>query len=187
MVQQHDGREDFGRLIQVVRGDEHGDAVILQRTKNAEERFLGRHIQSGQWFVQQQELGLLGQRASQKHSLLLPAGEFADLALCEGRHLHLLQRLLHQLPILAAGPAEHAHLADTSHHDRVVDADRKTPVDAAALRHIANADVARWAAAIDADIAKLWPHNAGNHVEQGALARAVGTDDSNLFASIDRK
>src|SRR5690606_19702589 len=89
--------------------------------------------------VEQVELGVLHQRPGEEHALLLPAREPTDLAPREVAHADGLEG--GQRP-LALGPArapEGAELAVEAHRDDVAGVRREVPVDAAALRHVADA------------------------------------------------
>ena len=80
MVEQEEAIELAGGLIQVVGNDHHGDLMHAQKVEDAQDRLLRQNVQPSEQLIHQQQFGLLGQGARQEHALLLPAGQFADLA-----------------------------------------------------------------------------------------------------------
>ena len=70
-VEQQNQRKLLACLVQVVRGDQHCDAMLLDTADQPQNDLLAGQIQPGQGFVHQQQLGFLGQRACQKDPLQL--------------------------------------------------------------------------------------------------------------------
>src|SRR3546814_18926733 len=88
--------------------------------------------------VHEGQVGFLGQRPGQEHPLLLSAGELADLPAGEVRHADLVetgQRRRAVPPGDRPQPAQHAVAA---HGDDLLDGNREIPVDAAAIRDVAD-------------------------------------------------
>ena len=72
--------------------------------------------------------------------------------------------------------------AHAAHHDHIGHTDREAPVDVGALGHVADADVAARAVAVDVRAAARGRQDAGDHLQQRALARTVGADDRDTLA-----
>ena len=123
-----------GSQFEVMQRQKHRDPLILQRVQYSEEFLLRGGIQTGDRFIHQQKVGLLGQGAGDEHALLLAARQSPDLQPCQGVQPHRRQRLRHVRAVGGAGPAQQPDASDAAHHHNVGDADREAPVHLSALR-----------------------------------------------------
>ena len=93
-------------LFLVVGHHHHGHAHLLDDVDQLELGLLAQFlVQRAQRLVQQQQLGLLGQAARQRHALLLAARELVRLALGIGCELHQGEHLVGALLDLGLGQA----------------------------------------------------------------------------------
>ena len=72
-VQQNDFVKVFGDRLQIVMHDQRCFARLLEIPQHVNDGAFGGSINSGKRFVHQVQIGFLGERACQKHPLLLPA------------------------------------------------------------------------------------------------------------------
>ena len=92
------------RLFLVVGDDDEGDAGLLLDVHDFELRVLAQLlVERAERLVEQQHLGLLGERAGQRHALALAAGQLMRLALGERRELDQIEHLLHAVLALGVG------------------------------------------------------------------------------------
>ena len=76
-----DSRGHAQRLLLIVRDDEEGGPEPLLDTDQLEPGLRAQlTVECRQWFVEQQELGHLGERARQRHALTLSAGKLVRAA-----------------------------------------------------------------------------------------------------------
>ena len=94
LVHDGDAARQRHRLFLVVGDDDEGDAGALLDVHQLELRVLAQLLVEGaERLVQQQQLGLLGQGAGQRHALALAARELVRLAAGQLRELHQIQHL----------------------------------------------------------------------------------------------
>ena len=75
---------------------DEGDARALLNGHQFKLRLFAQlFVQGGKGFVQQQKLGLAGQRPCQGHPLALTAGNLVGFAQRQGRQLHKVQHVAH--------------------------------------------------------------------------------------------
>ncbi|MDT4856598.1 hypothetical protein FQZ97_909930 [compost metagenome] len=158
-------------LFLVVRHHHHGHAHALDDVDQFKLGLLAQLlVQRAQRFVQQQQLGLLGQAARQRHTLLLPARELVRLALGVGRELHQGQHRVGALRDLGLGQAfaleAKGHvLPDIQVREQRIALEHHVhrPVVGRHVRHVLPAEQ-------DAPGGRLF--EAGQHAQQGGLATA---------------
>ncbi len=90
-VQQRDQLEALGGGHHVVGAHEDCDSAPLEAVKQVEQRLASAHVHAGEGLVEQKHMRLLGERARQEDTLLLPAREIADRTLREVGDGQLLQ------------------------------------------------------------------------------------------------
>jgi hypothetical protein len=78
-VEHEQSVEPFANALEIVRRHQHRQAVVDERAHHAAQRFFGFRIDAGGRFVEQQQLGLLRDRACDEDALLLSAGELRDV------------------------------------------------------------------------------------------------------------
>ena len=98
VVHEHDVVGDLHRLLLVVR-DEHRRHVhlVVQTAQPVAQLLPHARVERAERLVEQQHLGLDGERARERHPLPLPAGELRGIALAEPLELHELEQLVHAL------------------------------------------------------------------------------------------
>ena len=164
---------------QIVGTDHDADAAVGDVAERIQELIVGNHVQGGGWFVQEEQTRFAGQGAGDQDALALSAGELADLAICQIGHVHPFQCPVDRIAANLAGadaaaPAE----AVAAHLHHFAHCDREAPVDIVDLRHVAQraAHVVR-ALSVDLHPSALRTQQAGDGLEQRALAGAVAADD----------
>ena len=96
------------RLFLVVGHEDEGDAgAPLQVLELAAHLLAELEVEGRERLVQQQHLGMIGQRARQGDPLLLPAGELGGAPSAQPRHLDQGQHLLDDAADLLLGRAPH--------------------------------------------------------------------------------
>src|SRR5687768_11148035 len=86
--------------------------------------------------VEQQQAWIADQGPSQEGPLLLAAGQIADVTLRALRDAEALEQAQHALAVPAVAPREGARVGRQTHHDHLLDGDRKVPVDRLELRDV---------------------------------------------------
>ena len=175
---------------------EHRDAARSDAADDAgKARAFGRR-QPGGWLVEEDEARLAGERARDLEEPPLAEGERGHIGpreLAEADELHELRGALAPARFFRARAAEHhgpergaearmradEHVVDDRHS-------RERPVVLERAHHAARGDAMRREAedrlAGEAHVARRGGVGAGDQVEGGALARAVGTDDAEDLA-----
>ncbi len=196
---------DYLRRVELLdaAGAHHGDAVaerhgldLVMRDVDrgrvralVQQLDLGAHldaqlgVQVGQRFVEQEQLGVAGQRTAHRDALALAAGQRAGLALQQVLDLQHLGDALHRGVALG--------LRYLAHFERKGDVagDTHVRIQRVALEH--HRDIAvlarhvRHVAATDVDAAGGGRVQPGHHVQQRRLATARGADQDHEFAGCD--
>ena len=135
-VEQHGAIAELRHAAEIVRGDQHHPSFIAQRPQQLDDGVFGIDVDTGEGFVEQDHSSVLGKRAGEEYTLLLAAGEFADLALAEIAHADAGEGCCDRFMICGFGNAHHVHVAIAAHHHHVLDEYGEVPVDVLALRHI---------------------------------------------------
>ena len=93
VVHDHDQVGHGHRLALVVGDQDGGDAeTLLQQPQLHLHGLAQLGVEGGQRFVEQEQLGLDGERAGGRHALPLAAGKLADVALGEAGHTYQLEQ-----------------------------------------------------------------------------------------------
>src|SRR6185436_8766918 len=118
--------------LHAVGGEDDALALLAVVEEEVLEQLLVQGIETGEWLVEEEQVGLVEDGADELHLLLHAFGELLDLGLAPGGELDPLE------PFLDAGeelaPLEAADLAE---EDEVL-GDSHLPVEAALLREIAD-------------------------------------------------
>src|SRR5829696_505376 len=94
-VQDGDAVSEFERLLLVVRDEEGGHVhVAEQRTYLAPEAHADLRVERAEGLVEEEHLRLVGERARNRHALLLPARELAGPLLALVYEVDKLQQAL---------------------------------------------------------------------------------------------
>ena len=81
-------------------GGDHQAAFRRQGIQQVPQGLARGGIQPREGLVQQEDVGLLGQRPRQEGPLLLAAGKLGNLAVRQGLHAQHMQGLLHDVPVM---------------------------------------------------------------------------------------
>src|SRR5436189_1555337 len=202
VVEDHDAVRDV---------HDHAHVVLDERDRRAELRvdvedeaahvFLLLDVHAGHRLVEQEELGLGGERAPELHALLQPVGQSAGRGLADRLDLQKIDDPLDEravLDLLTAGRApverlqqeasprfeepprhevvEHAHALEQGHVLEGSGDAEDGDVGRAEVRPVL---------AVEDDSSRVGVVEAADHVEQGRLASTVGTDDGQDRAAAD--
>src|SRR5215213_8854168 len=135
-IEEREPIEVLGRRLEIVMNTDHGLATRAKFLQEVNNRSLGSRVHARERLVHEIELGVLGQGAGQKDSLLLTAAELADLPVGEIGHSHLLKATVRKLAIGLARPTDPTQSAVAAHQDDIKGVRREIPVDTPSLRHI---------------------------------------------------
>ena len=105
------------------------------------EQILCGLVETGERFVEQKNVCILRERTCEKCTLLLAAGERADLPLGQIAKTHRVQCKIDSLRVRFAETAPIADAHVTAHLDHATHGNWKVPVDHAALREVGNVGV----------------------------------------------
>ena len=164
---------------QHVLDDDDGHALIPDGPDKLDGLFHLRGVQSGDDLVEQQHIGLGGQGPGHLHALELGQGQGVAGGVCHIGKAHPLQHGIGRVPGLGrfgvADIGPHHHVLQ---HGEVAEglADLIGPADAH-LAHLVRLGVVDELAVI-VELALGHGQGAGEHVEQGGLAGAVGADEA---------
>ena len=92
--EQHGVFEMFTCETQIVDHGEHGAALRAPTAENVHEFFRRVDVESGKWFIEEENIGALRERAREEDALLLSAGKLADLARGEIGDVEFFQRAI---------------------------------------------------------------------------------------------
>jgi hypothetical protein len=136
-VQARDAAHVARDRADVVGDDDHGHALgeLLEQLPDPEADAL---VEARRRLVEEQELGLEGQRPCDQHALELSAGERADRPVGELPHLDRRQGALGGFAVGGGEGAADAAASEPSHPHHVAHADREVEVEAHALGHVAD-------------------------------------------------
>ena len=179
----HDGHavaEHLG-LFHVMRGQDDRFALGLDRPHQLPEVAAGLGIEAGGRLVEEEDLRVVDQRDGDGKPLLLPAGEFPGLAAGLFRQLDFRQLLPGiDFAVIAGGKD-----VDQFGKRQVLEERRTLKLDADdrfdGVRLLANV------AAFNMNVAGGRPFQPFDHFQRGGFAGAVGADDAEGLAAVDRK
>ncbi|MNN49510.1 hypothetical protein D3C81_1640380 [compost metagenome] len=164
-----------------MRDQQHGRAGLhehLLQLLPDEQRHL--EVERGERFVEEQHLGPGRQRPHDRRGLLLPAGQLVRVAVQVELHVEGRHQLRHA-PV-------HLGLAAALQQERIGDVvDGPHPREhrlAVVLEHVANARVLE-RLAVEQDLAPVDRNQPRDHVDQRALAAAVGAEHRDDLALRD--
>jgi len=158
--------------------DHDGATAIPKLAQHLDDRPLGRGVDARERLVHEVELRVLREGPGQKDPLLLAARQLADLPIREVAESDAIEAGQPALAMAPADGAEPADLAVEPHARDVEGGDREVPVDRLTLRHVPDAGASLGERlAPELDLAARLGHQSEARLDEGALARAVGTDD----------
>ena len=170
--------------------DKHRQPLLGQLAHDGQHLAHHLGVQRGGRLVKQQYLGLHGQRAGNRHTLLLPAGKLARLGMDIGGHADLLQIV--QCGALGGFLVHVQHIAQAR---RAVVQHRHIVEKVKALEHHAHLGaVGARVAALGRDVVAVEQHLAVrgglqqvDAAQQGRFAAAGRADDAGDIAGVDGK
>ena len=144
-----------------------------------EDRLLRGGVDPREGLVEDEQLRLLGERAGEEDTLLLPAGERADLPRRECRHAHPRQCVMHARLVGGGRTAAEANGGVAAHQHDIMHRDGELPVHRLALRHVGDAAARlpdrRTEEHHTAPLVRLHPHD---RVQERRLARPIRPDNA---------
>ena len=159
-------------------GDDGRLACVLQFAQDLRDNFAGCGVDGIQWLIQQQQVGILGQRARQQGALLLPARQLADLPFSQIAQFHAGDGLVGGGPIGLARLAQPTQMDIPAGQDQLAQTHRELPIEVAALGQVGHA------LAGFLDRRAKQPNGAvrqrqqpGSGFEQGRFARPIGANE----------
>ena len=160
------GREDDEAAI---------GGLLVDHFEDAE---LARQVEAGDRFVEQQHVGLGGDRLCHEDALLLAAGQVPERAATEVADFESLRGGVDQFPIVPAEPTEETELLVAPHPKHLIDREGHPAVVIVVLGHHGNG-------AADSDAPVFGCDQTGEQREQGGLAAAVRSDQRNGCAALE--
>ena len=130
--------EDLGRIPKVVVRGQHefvGRSKPVQRTGKG---LLGISVESGEWLVEQVNIGLLGPSASEESALLLSPGERLNLPISKGGEIGHFEGLCDKIVIGLSKLLPESQRRETTHLSQPANRHWKIPVHTLMLRNIGN-------------------------------------------------
>src|SRR5690606_32287840 len=178
-VHDHHSVGDLKGLFLIV-GDEHtGDVdLVVQPPQPTSQLLAHLGVEGAEGLVEQQHLGLHGQRPRQGHALSLASGKLRRIAVGQPLQLDQLQQLIDPSPnFRLLGPLAPRPYAqpegDVVEHRHV--AEQRIVLEDEANLALAHMDVGR-VFAVKQDLAGVGPLQASNDAQQGRLARTGRTE-----------
>lgn len=185
-IEHEDVVEVAGSGLQVVMDDDDGLSCIAQFGEEFDNGLFGGGIDADEGFVHEIDVGVLGEGAGDEGALLLAAGEFADLALCEIGHAGLFEGGMGALAMGFSGSAEPAEAVVGTHQDDVENGDGEVPVDGLALRDVTDTSEHLVEGFVeDFDPAVIRRNGAHDGFDEGGFPSTVGADESGEGAGVD--
>ena len=135
-------------------------------------------VDAGDGLVEQEQVGLRGDRPGQEHPPPLAAGQPTDLGRAVVGHADLLERLVDRGPIVRGRDGGAARAPEAAHHHDVLDRDREGPVDELGLGDVGDPPGLPAGRPPRTSIRPVHGcSRPGHQLEERALAGAVRTDD----------
>jgi len=159
----------------------------LERIRTAgERRPLGRGVHTCERFIKEKEVGVLRQRAREKHALLLSPRELANLAMREIGHTDAVEAFISLALCLAREPPEKSDFSIEPHLDDIQHRGREVPVDARALRDISDvrAGIPEQLSEY-ADLTRQTRNNPQRGLQQGGFSSSVRADNCRHAACVE--
>ena len=174
-----------GQYTEVVGTNDRCLTGVGQPFEGVIDQLLCRYIDVVERFVEEHEVGVVGQSAGEHDALLLPAGELTDLAIGQMVDLHRRHRRPNAVVILARRPFEPPQMNVAPHHYDVAHVDRKSPVDGRALRYDGYAvQTAVCRVSVHVDRAAITNLESQDELQERGLSRPVRTDERNPFSRL---
>jgi hypothetical protein len=186
LAQHRDPVGERERLVLVVGDQQRGDVLaLLDAPHLVAHRHASGRIERRERLVEQQRARLEGERAGERHALLLAAGELRGKPVAEPFEPDEREEIGGAASTLVDRRIAHAQRIGDVLPDAHVRKQRiRLEHDAALARtHGCRGHVL----APEADAARLGPEEAGDQLEQGRLAAAAGTNAHDELARLDLK
>src|SRR6267378_2713516 len=187
-VHQHYAVSHLQRLFLVVSDEDGGDVqVVVQPAQPPPQVLAHLGVERAERLVQQQDLGLDGQRASERDSLALAPRELRRVAVRKPVELDQAQQVVHpRLDLLARRPRPSRPDPETEGH---VLEDRHLPEERVVLEaeaHLALAGAAsRGLLAVDEDFTGIGRGQASDDAQQSGLAAAARAEQRHQLTLAD--
>ena len=170
--------------IELVRGEEHGDALgLLNPLHQRDGRLLEVRIEAQQRFVEQKQLRLAEQRLREEQPLELASGELAQRPRRERLRLDGCDGAVHVASARSPGQRKPPALAVKRARDEIPAGEPQIGDRRALLRKVAGGGIAaRGRGAQHLDFARGRTQQPENRLKQRRLAGAVGAEHADEFA-----
>ncbi len=184
LVHDHEPVAQLLRLVHVVGRQDERHAALLESVEAIPEQVARLRVEAGRRLVEEQQLGLVDERAGDRQAALHPARHVLDLVARPLRELGEVEQLV------GAAGAFRAAEAEVPAVDHEVLADRELVVERVLLGHDAEArpdlrTVPFGVQAQDGQRAVADRRDARDHPHRGGLAGAVGAQEAERFAGRD--
>ena len=171
-------------LVHVVGRQHERDALLLEPVQAVPQDVAGLRVETGGRLVEEQQLGVVDQRAGDRHPPLHPARQRVDLARGPFRELHEVEQL--GRAALALGPRE----VEVAAVDDQVLGDGQLVVELVGLRHDAEAgpDLAAVRGGLEAEHPQRpggRRRRAADHPHRRGLAGPVRPEEPERLAAVD--
>src|SRR5687768_5912673 len=168
--------------------DEEQLALVAERPEQLFEVVVIGFVEPGERLIEQEDMGVLGEGAGEKSALLLAPGEGADLPPLELFELHQLNRAIDSSVVCRRKRAPPTGPAEASHCDQPADGIREYPSTIFALGQIGELGIRpQDAMSVKAVLRGFQRQKPAQHLEQGAFAGAVGSDQRDAASAFARE
>ena len=169
-------------LREIVQRGEHGAPLAVPTLDQRDEIGDGLAIDGAERLVEQDDGGVLQEQAREQHALELAARERADETVGQVLQSDRGESVRDLIAIVAVDTVPSADLPPQPHGRAVEHRDGKLLVDRDLLREVGDSRVPQTA---ELDASAQRPKLAGDALEQGRLAGAVGADDGEQRPGLD--
>ena len=184
MVHDHEPVAQLLGLVHIVRRQDQRDAALLEPEQPVPHHVPGLRVQPGGGLVEDQDLGLVDERAGDRQAALQAAGQRVDLVPGPVRELDEIKQRVGPLPDEAAGQAEVPAV------DEQVLPDGQLDVEGVLLRDHAEPGPHRGVivyrvAAENGQLPAGRRRDAADHPHRRGLARAVRPQEAERLAAVE--
>src|SRR5690606_14604491 len=180
---------DIQGLTHVMVGDEHADALVLEVLDDLLDIVHRDRVDPGEGLVQQNELRIGSQGPSNLRAAALTAGQAHASTVAQMMDMKLAQQRIELAlaPLAVQVLAGFQYRHDVVGHAELAEDGRFLGQVTDALARPAVHRQAGHILAVDQDVALVGLDQADDHVETGGLAGAVGAEQADYLAAVDRQ
>lgn len=188
LVENEGVRENFGHALELVVG--RNDEVTARGEVDQRVRKVAPalDVEAVERFVEQKDMGLLGEGPGNEGALLLAAGELVNLPVGNVAQLHRGNRFLGFFTVELTETAKVPEVGEAPHRHDIADPDRKMTLVLIDLGKVGDfAAGFRNGTFPPAEGAGLGCQESGQEPDEGAFACTIGTQKGEALAAMDRK